>query len=601
VNSYFNLVVAYGDQYETLSFEDLIEVKASGESEPEVLLNNPEYAITQAIRKVANAYQAGGNVFANLQKPVTFHAYLSDDKKLPKALADLSKELKSTLQEIQKDSDGKFKVDIADPEADGGKLARKLHDDYGFSAQIASLFDPKPFWFYMLLQGQGEMIQVPLPAELDASALKKSIQAAVQRMAPGYLKTVAIVTPPAAAMNPMMMMQMGMRQPGGKHYDELRDALAENVRLRETDLKDGHVPADADMLLLLAPKDLDQKQLFAIDQFLMKGGSVVIASGAFDVSISDSLNASKNHSGLEDWLKHNGLTLADSMVLDPQNASLPVPVRRQLGPMSVREIKMMPYPHFPDIREDGLNEDNPMTASLGQLTLNWASPVTVDADKNKGRDITQLLHSSDQSWTSSELNVLPEYRRYPDTGFKPEDQRASQLLAVAVKGSFESYFKGKETPLLEKKEKEKDDKKAESAKPEDSADETADQKEEKTVVSSIIERSSDSARIILIGSNNFATDEVISLASQGQGSHYTRPLEFMQNAIDWSLDDNGLMAIRSRAQFARVLKPMEHSSQLFWEYLNYALAIAGLIGVALWRRTIKRKNKAHYDSILAQV
>ena len=338
----------------------------------------------------------------------------------------------------------------------------------------------------------------------------------------------------------------------------------------------------------------------------MKGGSVVIASGAFDVAISDSLNASNNHSGLEDWLKHNGLTLADSMVLDPQNASLPVPVRRQLGSMSVREIKMMPYPHFPDIREDSLNKDNPMTASLGQLTLNWASPVAIDVDKNKEREVTELAHSSDQSWTSSELSVLPEYGRYPDTGFRPEDQRASQVLAVAVKGRFESYFKGKETPLLEKLEKKdrEDEAKIDTKTVADKVDDNKsneEKEEEKTIISSIIERSSDSARIILIGSNNFATDEVISLASQGQGSHYTRPLEFMQNAIDWSLDDNGLMAIRSRAQFARLLKPMEHSSQLFWEYLNYVLAIAGLIGVALWRRTIKHKNKAHYDSILAQV
>ncbi len=597
VNSYFDLVIAYGDQYEKLSYEDLIEIKANGEDKPEVLLKNPEYAITQAIHKVANAYQAGGNVFANLQKPVTFHAYLSDDKKLPKALSKLSNTLKTTLEEIKKESKGKFKVEFADPEADGGKLAKQLHDDYGFSAQIASLFDPKPFWFYMLLQGDGETVQVPLPSELDAASLKKSIQAAVQRMAPGYLKTVAIVTPPAPATNPMMM-QMGMRNRGA-HYDELRDALSENVRLRETDLKDGHVPADADMLLVLAPKDLDQKQLFAIDQFLMKGGSVVIASGSFDVAISDSLRASNNHSGLEEWLKHNGLSLADNMVLDPQNASLPIPVRRHIGPIAVREIKMMPYPHFPDIR-DGLNQDNPMTASLNQLTMNWASSIDIDKEKNKSRQVIELARSSDESWTSSDLDVLPQYSRYPDTGFRVEDERQAQLLAVAVKGQFESYFKGKKSPLLEQKEEKKDKKAQEKANKK--ADKEKDKKaEEKTVVSSIIERSSESARIILIASNSFASDEVISLASQGQGSHYTRPLEFMQNAIDWSLDDNGLMSIRSRAQFARLLKPMEHSTQLFWEYLNYVLAIFGLVGVGFWRRAVNKKKQAHYKTLLASV
>ena len=609
VNSYFNLVVAYGDQYEALSFEDLIEVKGDGEGEPEVLLKNPEYAITRAIHKVANAYQAGGNTFANLQKPVTFHAYISDDKKLPSTLVELRQSLKTTLDELRKESNGTFKVDFSDPDAADGKLAEQLEKDYGFSPQIASLIDPKPFWFYMLLQGEDETLQVPLPAELDQTALKKSIEAAVQRMAPGYLKTVAMVmpsSPPSAAMNPYMP------PPSGKQYEDLREALSENVRVKETDLKDGHVPADADMLLLLSPENLDEKQVFAVDQFLMQGGSVVIASSPYDVAISGSLEASKTQSGLEDWLKYQGLTLGESMVLDLQNASLPVPVRRQLGPIAVNEIKMMPYPHFPDIRNGGLNKNNPMTASLGQLSLNWASPINLDADKNKEREVMELLHTSNKSWVSSDLNVLPDYQQYPDTGFPAKEERASKLVAVAVKGRFESYFKGKSSPLLAKEQqdaKEKQDAKAENKKVDSATDEKMkeakdkdkDEEEEKTVVSSIIERSSDSARIILISSNSFASDDVLSLASQGQGSLYTRPLEFMQNAVDWSLDDTGLMAIRSRAQFARLLKPMQHGRQLFWEYLNYALALAGLLGIGFWRRLLRKKKQAHYDKILAEV
>ncbi|MEZ5479231.1 MAG: Gldg family protein [Thiolinea sp.] len=118
------------------------------------------------------------------------------------------------------------------------------------------------------------------------------------------------------------------------------------MRLLDTDLADGRVPADADLLLLLAPEQLNEKRLFAVDQFLMQGGAVVVASSPFDVDISSTLTASEQASGLEDWLAHQGLTLADSMVLDPQNASLPVPVQRRLGAFSVNEIKMMPYPHF---------------------------------------------------------------------------------------------------------------------------------------------------------------------------------------------------------------------------------------------------------------
>ena len=41
-----------------------------------------------------------------------------------------------------------------------------------------------------------------------------------------------------------------------------------------------------------------------------------------------------------------------------------------------------------------------------------------------------------------------------------------------------------------------------------------------------------------------------------------------QNAIDWSLEDRGLLAIRGRAHFAHTLNPLDRESQLFWEYLN---------------------------------
>ncbi len=71
VSSYFDLVIAYGDQYEKLGFQDLIEVKAYSEDDLDVVLKDPEYAITRAIRKVAGAYQAGGNVFDNLTRSVT--------------------------------------------------------------------------------------------------------------------------------------------------------------------------------------------------------------------------------------------------------------------------------------------------------------------------------------------------------------------------------------------------------------------------------------------------------------------------------------------------------------------------------------------------
>jgi ABC-2 type transport system permease protein len=583
VSSYFDILVAYGDQYETLDYRDLIEIKVRGERDLDVVLKNPEYAITRSVRKVLNAYQAGGNPFETLTRTVGFTGYMSPKEKLPQQLGTLRDDLDSVLAELKQEAGGRLDMRFEDPDAGDGKLARELNQKYGFAPQIASLFDTRPFWFYMVLESDGDTVQVPLPAELTRTALKRSLEAALQRLAPGFLKTVALVRPQAPG-------------PEAKRYTTLTETLSENTRIKETDLKEGRVPEDADLLLVLAPEALDEKQLFAIDQFLMQGGSVVLATSPFDVAAGETLTASRNSSGLEDWLGHQGLTVEENMVLDPQNAALPVPVQRNIGGLAIQEIRMLPYPHFPDIRGEGLNADNPITATLGQLTLNWASPITVDEDKNKQRSVSPLLRSSPQSWVSGDLNIIPDYRAWPESGFEPSGERSARLLAVAVEGRFDSFFKGKDSPLARPPEGKPDT--PETAQPDE---ESSTAPAAPDAITGVIERSPESARIILIAANTFASDDVLNLASEGLGTLYTRPVEFVQNAIDWSLEDRGLLAIRSRAQFARTLAPMERNEQLFWEYLNYGLALLGLVAVWFWRRRVRRTERFRYQSILAEV
>ncbi|MGD2073402.1 MAG: Gldg family protein [Gammaproteobacteria bacterium] len=583
VSSYFDILVAYGDQHEVLGYRDLIEVKARGERDLDVVLKNPEYAITRSIRKVLTAYQAGGNPFETLTRPVQFTGYISPDEKLPDQLVALRRDLEAVLGELKQEAGDKLTTRFQDPDAGEGALAEELKRKYGFGPQIASLFDPQPFWFYMVLAADGETVQVPLPEELDRDGLERALEAAFQRLAPGFLKTVAVVKPPASG-------------PDAKRYTLLTETLTENARIKETDLKDGRVPADADLLLLLAPEDLDEKQLFAIDQFLMQGGSLVLATSPFDARVAESLTATKHQSGLEDWLAHQGLTIEDTMVLDPQNAALPVPVQRSVGGLAIREIRMLPYPHFPDVRGEGLNSDHPITAALGQVTLNWVSPITVDEDKNQARSVAALLRSSDQSWVSPEPNIMPDYQSWPDTGFEPGAERGARLLGVAVEGRFDSYFKGKDSPLAKPPEAPADTEGADAA----SRDAAAEAQETPPPITGVIDRSPESARIILVASNTFADDAVLSLASEGLGTLYTKPAEFLQNAVDWSLEDRGLLAIRSRAQFARTLAPMDRADQLFWEYLNYSLALLGLVAVWFWRRWVHRAEQRRYQAILAE-
>ena len=117
----------------------------------------------------------------------------------------------------------------------------------------------------------------------------------------------------------------------------------------------------------------------------------------------------------------------------------------------------------------------------------------------------------------------------------------------------------------------------------------------------MIDRSPESARLILLSSNALFTDNAEELLSEGLGTRYRKAAELAQNLIDWSLEDQGLLAIRSRGHFARTLEPMQRSTEMFWEYLNYGLAIAGLVLVWLLNRRRRRLAEGRYARILQEV
>jgi ABC-2 type transport system permease protein len=60
----------------------------------------------------------------------------------------------------------------------------------------------------------------------------------------------------------------------------------------------------------------------------------------------------------------------------------------------------------------------------------------------------------------------------------------------------------------------------------------------------------------------------------------TNNLQFVENLLDWSVEDVELLSIRSRGTYARTLKPMADSAPRKWEMINYGIALAGLALIA---------------------
>ena len=247
---------------------------------------------------------------------------------------------------------------------------------------------------------------------------------------------------------------------------------------------------------------------------------------------------------------------------------------------------MRDYPYFIDVRGAGLNEDVPFVSELPQLTVAWASPVDVDEEANAERAVTTLFTSSPVSWRSASTDIMPNLGPAGDVAYLPEGEQKANALAVMVEGRFQSFFE--DSPLMEDPAEDA----AEDA--EEDADASAEEEEDTLgTVTTVIGKSPESARLIVMGSASFLADQTVRMIGSADGTVYTGSLQLMANVVDWSVEDQSLLGIRSRGQFNRTLPPLAENQQRVWEYANYAAALVGLAvvyGVSRRRRQTRRRT-----------
>ena len=117
----------------------------------------------------------------------------------------------------------------------------------------------------------------------------------------------------------------------------------------------------------------------------------------------------------------------------------------------------------------------------------------------------------------------------------------------------------------------------------------------------VIQHSPESSRLILLGSSAMLSDQAIRLIGETFGTAYDKPTELVQNIVEWSLEDQGLLSIRGREHFARTLTPLSRQAQAFWEYLNYAAVLGGLGLIWLFNRRRRRAAGLRHLKLLEQV
>jgi ABC-2 type transport system permease protein len=400
---------------------------------------------------------------------------------------------------------------------------KELFDKYGLRP-YQDLITGQVTYFDLVLQVGSRIVRIVPPQNLGEADLKSSLVDGLKRAAPGFTRVVGMVTPTSSS--PQM--------PPPQSFETLRQALDGNYEVRNVALAQP-VPDDVETLIVAGPANLDATAAEHLDQYVMRGGSLVVLAGRYRLAPSDGLAVEKVTTGIDDMLKKWGITLGDDLVADEKSDVLPVPENKQLGNgMVVREIHQMPYPYFVQLDGDQLSDSSVITSGLTGAVMHFATTVTAKAGK-------PLLTSSDKAW----LVAAPDASVPP----KPTGKQGSQVLAVSVMGGFA-------TTLTKK---------------------------------GVIEHSPPDTRIVVFGSSAFVSDDLLQLARQLDSDFAQANVELVHNAVDWSLADTDLLAIRSRQAASRALT-VAPAARDTWREANIAIAAIGLLLVvaftALRRRSI---------------
>lgn len=562
VNAYFALVVRYGDQYERYDFQDLIEVEPLPDGDVDVRLRNLEYDLTRAIKKTVYGFRSTADLFDRVEEPVKLTSVITRGS-LPEIFAEVPAAVDKAAEELAEKGGDKFVYEKLDP-TDDPALRQELETRWGMRPMSLGLFSEGSFYLYAVLEVGGQLEQIVLTSEsASAAEIREAIESSLRRHTPGFLKTVGIVTSEPDQIPPQMRMQMGMPPAPPPEFEELKRFLGQEYAVQDVHLGGtAGVPSDVDTLLVLQPKNLTDEQLYALDQYLMRGGRVVICAGNYEANFGNQgLNVAPVTTGLEDWLKHQGIEIGHTLVLDDRNQALPIPETRYTALGAMRTWTMAPYPYLVQVQDDGfLNRD--ITASLDSVGIYWGSPITVDAEAAGDREVIPLLQSSKLSWTDDDVSRVG-YVDYtvPEQGTEPH------MLAVALNGRFDSYYAGK--PGADEKSTTSDDDKTDESETDDSSRVPLDVSPE--------------TRLVVVGDGEFVNDFVARSIGQMEGGFFVENLRFLMNLIDWVSLDNDMIAIRSRGMASRRLERIDKGGETTIEIANYLVPVLALLALGLYR------------------
>lgn len=369
-------------------------------------------------------------VLAQLKEPVNLYFYFSRDVAAKQAplLLPYATRVREFLEETAARSGGKVRLRVIDPQPFSDEEDRA--GEFGLSSLQPAAGEPLFFGLAGTNSTDGRSVIPNFQADRE-SFLEYDVAKLIHELGTPKKPVIGLISSldMQGQFNPMTG-QMGEPWPIISEIDQL-------FTLRALTPDTAHIDQDVDVLMLVHPKNLPQKTLYAIDQFVMRGGRVLLLldpySGA-DTSGQDPSNpmaaAMANHaSDLQPLLGAWGVDYDPGKVIGDLVLGLEVRTSMQGPPL--RHIAILGLHH------DDLDAKDVVTGSLESINMATAGFLAPRAGATTTFEPLLQTSTSAAPIPAQRFVGLADPATLRD-GFKPTGVRYA--LAARVTGNLASAF-----------------------------------------------------------------------------------------------------------------------------------------------------------------
>jgi ABC-type uncharacterized transport system involved in gliding motility auxiliary subunit len=366
-------------------------------------------------------------IVSSLKEPINLYFFFSQEaSKASPQLRAYAQRVRELLEEMAQRSKGKLKLTVIDPQPFSEDEDRAA----GFGLQAVPMGAGNDSLYFGLAGTNAtdgrEIIGFFQPDKEEF--LEYDVASLIHRLGNPKKPTVGVIS--ALPVDASFDQLSGQMRPGWASIAQLHEQL--QLRTLAADI--ATIDQDVDMLLLIHPKDLPAKTLYAIDQFVMRGGKLLV----FVDPQSENDPAGQQggpmamvprSSSLAPLLDAWGVVFDPGKVLGDRGLGLTVALRQ--GEQPSQHIAII------GLNRESMNSKDVVTATLDSINLMTAGVLK----KKDGATIQfdPLLQSS----ADSELLPVARLAFLPDSqslleGFKPSGER--YVVAARVHGKLKSAY-----------------------------------------------------------------------------------------------------------------------------------------------------------------